>query len=354
MSTIRNDLRLLGLSPYQIMDEWAVVHPITALAYERYGPEAWVWYRGLGLWKYNTFTRNLTQATRGFLASSGVNAMASNGGSLLLAGPGGITLIGAEGQRWQQMNRMFNADLAEYSILAVSFDDREVFAGTDRGILAFKRGQDFVRNITAYDGLPSGRINCLYLEGDSLWAGTDYGLGLYQRSIKTTSSLWPQLENHKINGISADGRFIYLATDRGAIKLDRQDSLKPKRFGDPDPAQLEEPMAAVVSEDTITWWLGKDFLLAGNRKDNSYRTFLRSGNYAAGQGLCLAADSGNVWIGTDNGLVRFVKSRNQFIVYHAADGLLDEQVWSVYSLDGCLWAGGANGVSRFCFKNEDQ
>jgi ligand-binding sensor domain-containing protein len=337
-----------------MMDEWAVVHPITALAYEKFGTEAWVWYRGLGLWKYDTFSRKFSQATKGFLASAGVNAIASYGPAMVLAGPGGITLIGADGERWQQMNRMFNADLAGQLIVAAAFDDRDVFAGTGSGILAFKRGEDFVRNITTYDGLPSDRINCLYLEGDSLWAGTDYGLGLYQRSIKTTTSLWPQLENHKISGISADPRYIYLATGRGAVKLDRQDSLRPLRYQDPDPALLEEPMLAVISEDTITWWLGKDFLLAGNKRDGSYRTFLRSGNYAAGHGLCLAVDDGNVWIGTDNGLVRFVKSRNQFMVYHAADGLLDEQVWSLYSLNGCLWAGGANGASRFCFKKEDQ
>ena len=354
LGRIRTDVRLLGLAPYQMMDEWAVIHPITALAYEKFGTEAWVWYRGLGLWKYDTFSRKLSQATKGFLASAGVNAIASYGAALVLTGPGGITLIGADGERWQQMNRMFNADLAGQLIMAAAFDDREVFAGTGSGILAFKRGDDFVRNITTYDGLPSDRINCLYLEGDSLWAGTDYGLGLYQRSIKATTSLWLQLENHQIIGISADQRYIYLATGRGAVKLDRQDSLRPRNYSDPDPALLGEAMAAVVSEDTVTWWLGQDFLLAGNKRDGSYRTFLRSGNYAAGQGLCLAVDQGNVWIGTDNGLVRFVKSRNQFQVYHAADGLLEEQVWSLYSLNGCLWAGGPNGVSRFCFKNEDQ
>jgi ligand-binding sensor domain-containing protein len=288
------------------------------------------------------------------LASAGVDAMAAFDSSLALAGPGGITLVGAGGESWQQIDRMFNANLAEYSILALAFDDHDVFAGTDRGILAFQRGDDFVQNITTYDGLPYDRINCLLLEGDSLWAGTDAGLGLYQRSIKTTTSLWPQLENHKISGIGADVRYVYLATDRGAVRLDRRDSLRPRRFTDPAPALLDEQMAAVISEDTITWWLGRDFLLAGNKNDGSYRPFLRSGNYSAGQGLCLATDSGNVWIGTDNGLVRFVKSRNQFLVYHAADGLLDEQVWSVYSLNGCLWAGGPTGVSRFCFKNEDQ
>ena len=348
----RSDIRLLGLAPYHRMDEWAVTHPITALAFEQAGTAVWVWYRGLGLWKYDSFTRALEQTTKGFLASAGVYAMTSFDSSLALAGPGGITLVGAGGERWQQINRMFNADLAGYTILALAFDDRDVFAGTDRGILSFKRGDDFVHDIGTYDGLPNNRINCLYLEGDSLWAGTGYGLGLYQRSIKTASSLWPQLENHKISGISADPRFVYLATDRGAVRLDRQDSLRPLRYHDPDPALLEESMAAVTSEDTVTWWLGQDFLLAGNKKDGSYRTFLRSGNYAAGRGLCLAVDQDNVWIGTDNGLVRFVKGRNQFQVYHAADGLLDEQVWSLHSLNGCLWAGGPNGVSRFCFKNE--
>ena len=196
MRQLRTDVRLLGLAPYQMMDEWAVNHPISALAYEKFGTEAWVWYRGLGLWKYDTFSRKLNQATKGFLASVGVNGVASEYRECNGPGREEIALIGAEGERWQQMNRMFNADLAGQLILAAAFDDREVFAGTGSGILAFKRGDDFVRNITSYDGLPSGRVNCLYLEGDSLWAGTDYGLGLYQRSLKTTTSLWPQLGNH--------------------------------------------------------------------------------------------------------------------------------------------------------------
>jgi ligand-binding sensor domain-containing protein len=349
---LKQDSRFLGLSPYYQMDNWALVHPITGLCQERTNSMVWVSYSGLGLWQYDVYSRALKQVTRGFLASVSVSAMASIRGSLIMAGQGGLTMVATDNNCWQQWDRLFNLDLTEYQLRALAIDDKEIFMGTDNGILILKAGSDFAGNISSYEGLSYDKINTLWIQDDSLWIGTDYGLSLYLRRSRTVLNLWPVLEKYKIQGISGDGGSIYLATDHGGIKLDKADSLKPSLFGGKTPGEMEDELVAVQAQDSLVWWLGRDCLMSFNLHSRQWERYPRSGNYSAGQGQCLALDSDNVWIGTDNGLARFIKGQARFEVYHTPQGLLDEQVWAVCSLNGQLWAGGPSGASRFDWRDE--
>ncbi|HET6845163.1 MAG TPA: response regulator [Candidatus Angelobacter sp.] len=55
---------------------------------------------------------------------------------------------------------------------------------------------------------------------------------------------------------------------------------------------------------------------------------------------------GDIWIATDNGLVRF--SKGHFFRYTTADGLSDNTVWQVTEgTDGDIWIGTAKGLVRF-------
>jgi ligand-binding sensor domain-containing protein len=57
-------------------------------------------------------------------------------------------------------------------------------------------------------------------------------------------------------------------------------------------------------------------------------------------------DRGDLWIATDNGLVRLSKGR--FFRYTTADGLSDNTIWQVSEdTDGNLWIGTAKGLVRF-------
>ena len=59
------------------------------------------------------------------------------------------------------------------------------------------------------------------------------------------------------------------------------------------------------------------------------------------------ADSAHVWVGKENGLLKYVKRENRWYRYSRADGLLDNSVrWIL--LDGdYIWLGTGRGLTRF-------
>ncbi len=343
----RNDGRLSFLWPYSLQDRWALVHPLSALAFEPATEYVWAAYDGMGLWRYDLLTRRGEQVTRGFLASQDVIAAWGDGSRVGLAGRGGVTLYDEAGGQWQQLDRLFNLDLATREIRALAFDRSDILIGTGDGLVALRSGDDFARVLTRFDGLPDSRVNCLALSGDSLWVGTGGGLALCRRPYGRAARTWNELRRVIVNGIATAGGNVYLATNRGAFWLDGRDSLKPRRFPAEDPAELRQELRAVAADGDAVWWLAPEALLRLDPASGGWRRLPRAGGYAAGQGLALAADTANVWVGTDAGLARYDKAADAWRTYHAGDGLLDEAVPAVWSQGGHVWCGGASGASRF-------
>ena len=356
---LRADTRLAFLSPYFQMDRWAELHPVTAVALEPASFGLWVAYAGMGLWRFDRATQLGQQVTQGFLASSDVRAMAASGGRIAMAGQGGATVVDADagpapaeelrpaGGRWQQLGRLFNLDLDNYQLRCLATDDRHLFIGTDRGIVRLADGDDFAAVITSADGLPLDKVNCLQLSGDSLWAGTDWGAALYIISLRAVTAVPSQLSELIVNGMAEDGRYLYLATNRGGIRLDKADSLRPGRFDEASPPEMSRELRAVAADGGDIWWLAPDALVRHQPEPGRWTKHLAAGNYIAGLAQALAVDSLNVWIGTDAGLVRYFREFDRWYVYHREDGLMDESVLAACAAAGALWTGHPTGAGRF-------
>ncbi len=343
----RSDPQLRALLPSTMMDRWALPHPLTAVVFEPATQYLWAAYAGMGLWRYDQLTRQGTQVTKGFLASGDVLALWGRGPQVGLAGQGGITLFDQRTGQWQQLDLLFNLDLARFTIRALAFDDKDLFIGTGGGIVAVARGDDYARTIGEFEGLPGDAVNCLSLSGDSLWVGTDNGPALYLRSVKRAEHRWRQLGSVTVNGIAQDQRSVYLATNRGAFIIDKADSMALRRFDDSAPFEIWLELCGVAVDDSMVWWLAPDGLAGLQRRTGAWQFWSRTGQYNAGQSLALAVDSQQVWIGTDAGLAQFDKQAQAWHTYHQGDGLLDEAVLAVWSAGGYVWCGGRNGASRF-------
>ena len=62
----------------------------------------------------------------------------------------------------------------------------------------------------------------------------------------------------------------------------------------------------------------------------------------------VSLDADDVWLGTTAGLVRFpAPAPSRAVMYTAADGLLDDDVFSVDAENGEVWVGTMKGLSRF-------
>lgn len=73
------------------------------------------------------------------------------------------------------------AGLPSNSVLCVATSPSgSLWAGTsDKGIARLKPGGGYRRTLTSFDGLPSDRVQALYVHGDSIWVGTSGGVALF-------------------------------------------------------------------------------------------------------------------------------------------------------------------------------
>lgn len=341
---LKRDSRLHVLAD-PVWELWTGYHRLTAYAEEFASPQVWASYSGLGLWHYDLTTRQRRQVTRGFLAGTGVSGLAWHRGVLGVAGRGGITLVEQDRDAWQQIVRLFNLDLAAFRASSLALSDRRLFIGTDRGVISLKRGDDFAVTLSGYDGLPDDEVTCLLLVGDSLWIGTRSGPALYPlRSGRVRG--WADQRETVVNGLAADGRYLYLATSRGGLAIDRRDSLKMLRYQEAPP-EMEGELLAVAADGQHLWWLAPRALLHYDRSAGSWEKIEPAGRYLAGGNLSLAVDAENIWLGTDAGLARMAKADGRWQVYRQEDGLLEDRVDQVLSAGGVLWAGGPSGLARF-------
>jgi hypothetical protein len=73
------------------------------------------------------------------------------------------------------------AGLPSNSILCVAVSPSgALWAGTaDKGVARLKADGGYRRTLTSFDGLPTDRVQTIYVHGDSIWVGTSGGVALF-------------------------------------------------------------------------------------------------------------------------------------------------------------------------------
>lgn len=346
LKSLKSDPRLSFLAPYFMAGQFGELHPLSAAVLEPASFNVWVAYRGLGLWRYSLLSHQGQQITQGFLASTDVRAVQAAEDRLVAAGSGGLTIVDQNPPDWRQLDKLFNIDLADFQPRCLAYNRQDLFLGTDRGLIRLRQGERYASVIGTADGLPDQAINCLHLMGDSLWVGTDRGLALYLVGAKTVINNWRPWQHLQVRAIASAQGDIFLATDRGAMVLDRNDSLKIQRIEDAEVPELVLEMKAVIGQDDQVWWLAPQALISYDLTRRNWSRIPAAGNYIAGVNRCLAVDSANIWIGTESGLARYFRGYDRWYVYHQDDGLMDDQIWAVCSHQGYIWVGGPRGLCR--------
>ncbi|MBN1122663.1 MAG: response regulator [Anaerolineae bacterium] len=88
-----------------------------------------------------------------------------------------------------------------------------------------------------------------------------------------------------------------------------------------------------------------------DKENQTFQIYNKANGFPSNAVMTVRQDnSGNLWMGTDEGLVRFNPDTEEIRVYRKGDGLqgdvfLDAAAW--FTHDGQMWFGGVNGVNSF-------
>ena len=219
-----------------------------------------------------------------------------------------------------------------------------LWAGTtDRGLARLKPDGTFRRTLTSFDGLPSDRVQAIYVHEDSVWVGTSGGVALFTedaataqvvlRRSDTSASTAGALVGNNVLGFRQLGDTLWCATASGLS------TFAAGAWQSRAAALSVAVQALETHEDTL--WAATS---AGPRRYAAGGFTLVAGGYA-GASVSLASLEGVLYSGSNgNGVFRYTGSGWSAL---GSSGLPSLRVNALLMApDGRLWAGTESGLAR--------
>lgn len=313
----------------------------------------------VGTWGYgagvSTTTSNVVDFLPFGLLQKRVDAIDNYNGELWLGGANyssyrtGITKFDPEKLVFDHIESGYNPDFPTGDILCLESDEDQVYVGTDIGLIVINRkNNQVIKRISRRYGLDDEYVLSLKKFGDSLFIGTTSGISVYSPKSdsvsyfrqdqfkgeyiydleKTDSSLWIASTTGAFQYNFNDGRlqkfqdpnliifseaqslaiyenFLWLASSNGLVKLDLKTA---QNFGYPMPLYnltgqsltANETIAALATNS------GMKFIFHKNPDNIKEKEFDQNDGLPSNKVLSVLLDGDFIWIGTDQGLTRFL------------------------------------------------
>ena len=285
---------------------------------------------------------------------------------------GGLNRKERGSEHFTHYTRHEQGGLSHNSVSAITADqDNRLWVGTWGGginLLDLKTPQRVLQTISSQtEGFPIDFIGALTYDpiNKGMWIGANQGLHFYDFATRKMSAPLGNNTSENIHGcigsiIDKEGKF-WIGCLEGVYIIDLH-SRSPQgvyqyrhlsyKLDHPDSRLMEKITCFYESKDG-TLWLGSNGYgiyqrtidAEGKEKFISYSTAQGLSNNSV-RGL-LEDGSGNLWIGTNNGLSCFHPKEKRFVNYTTQDGLLDTQFYwnaSFRSSNELLYFGSVSGL----------
>jgi ligand-binding sensor domain-containing protein len=202
-----------------------------------------------------------------------------------------------------------------------------LWLGTPQGLLHFD-SKRIDMHLTVADGLVADRVQVIHrTEDGTLWLGTTGGVSRWNPEAWRA---FPAV-GENIQAIAGEGEQVWAASDEGVAVWDGQNW-----------SILTETAAFGLWPDGDTIWFGS---ADGLQRLDSDGVITAGNEQLADRQLRAIAgdDSGNLWVGTDDGLFHFWEGE---LVgeYHEADGLVSDFVNALLVEPEIIWVGTSDGL----------
>jgi ligand-binding sensor domain-containing protein len=218
----------------------------------------------------------------------------------------GLAMFDASG-RVRQVLHQRDGLLADH-VTDVRFINGAMLAATPAGLTIFDAGG--AHSVSAFQGLVSNHVYALGVSGDALLAGTLGGLSVLSRGVVTASynTANSRLKHNWITAISRVGNDWFVGTyGAAAMRLTPEGAWE--QFDDLKTAAVINPNAMLTTAEHVYAGTLGGGLLVYDRDKGRWRS--GSAGLPSMNVTALAASGGNLYVGTDNGLVRIAEEAIQ-------------------------------------------
>jgi ligand-binding sensor domain-containing protein len=243
---------------------------------------------------------------------------------------------------------IYNAD----NVYDITANDRDLFAATGDGVWVVSRKDKKTSDqLKRSSGLPDNNVAALFASGDTLFVGTEYGVGeiyLFTDSVKRISPT--MLPSHTVLCLEKAGNDLWIGTNSGVYRLD-----------------LETGMLGFLSSDKLSHagsvydikyidgkiWLASDYELASiDISTAEIKLYPEVNNY--GGANAVAANDTLIAAATMQGLLLISQGKHPYSqLFTTSDGLLSDNIRDLIFDENYLWLGTDSGLVRFWYKDPD-
>ena len=262
-------------------------------------------------------------------------------------------------------NPLDDNSLSNNSVCGIYEDDDEmVWVGTfNAGVnrINKKTGEitRYYNSVNDSQTLSSNRIKDITGIENEIWIATDNGLNLYDKNTGIFKSYTNQnsILNNEIRAlfIDKDG-LLWIGTKGGLYTFDRKDKFISYNGLLEESGIYEKNISAIYEDDDGEIWVAignEGGVVRYNRKSGEIKQYISNekdlNSLSFNTVRAITQDSnGAIWIGTQNGLNKFDKSKEKFTTYTYSDGLSNNFIYGVVvDNNNNIWVSTNYGLSMY-------
>lgn len=254
------------------------------------------------------------------------------------------------------------------------YEDSEgmLWVGTfNAGINKINKADDevtrYYSDLNNNNSLSSNRIKDITGIDNEIWIATDNGLNKYDKSndkftIYKKTDDENSIVNNEIRVLYIDkAGILWIGTRGGICTFDRKGNFTSYNEILEQNGIYEKTISAIYEDNEGTMWFGlgnEGGLVRYNKETGEIKNYLADDNNINSLSFnnvrAIAEDSsGYIWIGTQSGLNRFDKQREEFTTYTYSDGLSNDFIYGVIVDDNDnVWVSTNYGISMYDQKED--
>lgn len=280
-------------------------------------------------------------------------------------------------------------EFSDYKITSITQGDREIWIGTDKGLLKYDVSTGKGSLYTSEHELIHNHINCILLQQGQIWIGTRGGLAIYERDTGDWRSILEGLPNPNVRSLMSDpernciwigttgglARFspktgqlevmklsysmtsivrfaddaLLLGTTSGTMEynIPSEEHQEHRAFVTRQPLK-EASVANIVFDGDAIWFSNwsashNGAIIRYDRKSDTWRRFTREtilGNTKDKSPTIIkriCVDDKWVWFATDYGVLQYDKGADVWQRFTTEDGLLSNNIHQIECTTNFVW-----------------
>jgi ligand-binding sensor domain-containing protein len=335
-----------------IVDEFGRQFPLTDIVDDGWS-HLWIGTWGMGAFRADNTSRLMQPLPYGLIQQD-ISTIYSNHGVLWMGGePGNSPRTGLTIFDWRKNSFAYGESQATFIFQAEKVNDifpdrKNVYVATDNGIWDIdKKNLQIKNHLYHSSGLPDNQVFSVYAGNDTLFAGTNSGLGIIylgkENSLPPARTILASLAILTLDYIDGD---LWMGTSQGAFRLTVSNG-KVSRLTVPQVTQTG-PVYDIKHTADKVWLATYDNLVAIDRHTADALDYSEINNY--GGARAIAVTDTLVAAATPQGLLLFfVASAPRHYLYTVSDGLISNNIKDLVIDGDYIWLGTDRGLTRFWY-----